>query len=284
MNTARAGGQPPFRSLRPDLLLGLAGALALWLGFPNDFLNLPPLVLLWPVALALLGLRAPGRMAALRRGWLVSLAGGTAALYWLALPVHNVGGLPEDMTFELVEPLRTLFKDEVRQAGRELGLPEYLVSRQPFPGPGLGIRIIGEVTPEKVAINLMDGRIADNAGYQPIDVTIQEDGETAYFTSLPVKAMVQSIKDAGIPSALSYTAGSYVCNYLMYTLLYLIDKKYPNIRGGFIHVPYAMEQVVNKPLGTPSMDLHQIARGLEKAVEAVVKNDADLAVDMGTTH
>ena len=94
MNTARAGGQPPFRSLRPDLLLGLAGALALWLGFPNDFLSLPPLVLLWPVALALLGLRAPGRMAALRRGWLVSLAGGTAALYWLALPVHNVGGLP----------------------------------------------------------------------------------------------------------------------------------------------------------------------------------------------
>ena len=70
----------------------------------------------------------------------------------------------------------------------------------------------------------------------------------------------------------------------MYTLLYLIDRKYPNIRGGFIHVPYAMEQVVNKPLGTPSMDLHQIARGLEKAVEAVVKNDAALAVDMGTTH
>ena len=69
----------------------------------------------------------------------------------------------------------------------------------------------------------------------------------------------------------------------MYTLLYLIDKKYPNIRGGFIHVPYAMEQVVNKPLGTPSMDLHQIAPRLEKAVEAVVKNDADLAVDMGTT-
>ena len=135
-----------------------------------------------------------------------------------------------------------------------------------------------------ICIGQAGGRIADNAGYQPIDVTIQEDGETAYFTSLPVKAMVQSIKDAGIPSALSYTAGSYVCNYLMYTLLYLIDKKYPNIRGGFIHVPYAMEQVVNKPLGTPSMDLHQIARGLEKAVEAVVKNDADLAVDMGTTH
>lgn len=66
---------------------------------------------------------------------------------------HNVGGLPDTVDFkELVEPLRSLFKDEVRQAGRELGLPEYLVNRQPFPGPGLGIRIIGEVTPEKVAI------------------------------------------------------------------------------------------------------------------------------------
>lgn len=125
------------------------------------------------------------------------------------------------------------------------------------------------ITPEKVAINLMDGRIPDNAGYQPVDVPIREDGETAYFASLPVKAMMQRMRDAGIPAAVSYTAGTYVCNYLLYTLLYLIDKKYPNVRGGFIHVPYAMEQVVNKPLGTPSMDLRQIARGLETAVEAV---------------
>ena len=125
------------------------------------------------------------------------------------------------------------------------------------------------ITPEKVAINLMDGRIPDNAGYQPVDVPIREDGETAYFPSLPVKAMVQRMRDAGIPAAVSYTAGTYVCNYLLYTLLYLIDKKYPNVRGGFIHVPYAMEQVINKPLGTPSMDLRQIARGLETAVEAV---------------
>ena len=65
---------------------------------------------------------------------------------------HNVGGLPEDMAFELVEPLRTLFKDEVRAVGRELGLPDYLVNRQPFPGPGLGIRIIGEVTRERLDV------------------------------------------------------------------------------------------------------------------------------------
>ena len=63
---------------------------------------------------------------------------------------HNVGGLPEDMEFELIEPLRSLFKDEVRMVGSELGLPDEIVQRQPFPGPGLGVRIIGEVTPDKV--------------------------------------------------------------------------------------------------------------------------------------
>ena len=87
------------------------------------------------------------------------------------------------------------------------------------------------ITPEKVAINLMDGRIPDNAGYQPVDVPIREDGETAYFTSLPVKAMVQKMRAAGIPAALSYTAGSFVCNCLMYTLLYLIDRQYPAMPG-----------------------------------------------------
>jgi len=75
--------------------------------------------------------------------------GGTAAMI---KSHHNVGGLPEDMEFELVEPLRSLFKDEVRRVGEELGLPEEIVWRQPFPGPGLGVRIIGEVTPAKVAI------------------------------------------------------------------------------------------------------------------------------------
>ena len=65
---------------------------------------------------------------------------------------HNVGGLPEDMDFELVEPLRHLFKDEVRAVGEELGLPEEIVWRQPFPGPGLGVRIIGTITPERVEI------------------------------------------------------------------------------------------------------------------------------------
>ncbi len=73
---------------------------------------------------------------------------------------HNVGGLPDDLTFALVEPLRTLFKDEVRAIGRELGLPEVIVSRQPFPGPGLGIRIVGEVTRERLDLLRLADAIA----------------------------------------------------------------------------------------------------------------------------
>ena len=83
-----------FRPDRSALLMGMAGAAGIWLGFPNDLAGLPPLVLLWPVALAWLGLFAPTSAAALRRGWLCSMAGGMAALYWLTMPVHNVGGLP----------------------------------------------------------------------------------------------------------------------------------------------------------------------------------------------
>jgi GMP synthase (glutamine-hydrolysing) len=65
---------------------------------------------------------------------------------------HNVGGLPDDLQFDLVEPLRELFKDEVREVGRELGLPSYVVDRQPFPGPGLAVRIIGDITPERIEV------------------------------------------------------------------------------------------------------------------------------------
>jgi GMP synthase (glutamine-hydrolysing) len=78
-------------------------------------------------------------------------SGGAAGNADVIKSHHNVGGLPEDMTLELVEPLRDLFKDEVRALGTELGLPDEIVWRQPFPGPGLGVRIIGEVTPDKVA-------------------------------------------------------------------------------------------------------------------------------------
>ena len=84
---------------------------------------------------------------------------------------------------------------------------------------------------------------------------------------------------------MSYTAGTYVCNCVMYNVLYMAAKRYPNIRAGFIHVPYACEQVVGKPNGTPSMSLENIAKSLEYAIEAVVNNKEDVAgAGAGTTH
>ncbi len=135
---------------------------------------------------------------------------------------------------------------------------------------------------EKVAINLAEARIADNEGNQPTDKKIKPDGENAYFASIPVKAMVTNMRKHGIPANISYTAGTFVCNDIMYTLLYLIDKKYPHIRGGFIHVPFIPEQVVAKPDGTPSMAPEMIAEGLKHSIEAAVLNKEDITGIMGT--
>lgn len=135
---------------------------------------------------------------------------------------------------------------------------------------------------EKVAINLAEARIKDNEGNRPMDVALHEDGENAYFTNLPCKAVVNELRSNNIPAHISYTAGTFVCNDVMYHLLYLISKKYNTIRGGFIHVPYALEQVIDKPAGTPAMSLETIARGLELAIKAIIENDEDISLHMGT--
>lgn len=140
------------------------------------------------------------------------------------------------------------------------------------------------ISVEKVAINLMEARIPDNEGQQPSDEMIYEDGEMAYFASVPVKAMVQSIREKGIPARVSYTAGTFVCNDVMYRLLYMIEGLYPQYKGGFIHVPYLPEQVVDLPEGTPSMSAEMIARALEIALEAVVEHPEDIETVMGETH
>ncbi len=140
------------------------------------------------------------------------------------------------------------------------------------------------VTIEKVAINLADARIPDNAGEQPVDEVLQKDGENAYFATIPVKAIVQNVRDHGIPCHVSYTAGTYVCNCVMYNVLYMAAKKYPNIRAGFIHVPFAAEQAVDKANGMAFMSLEMIAKSLEYAIEATVQNETDISEAMGTTH
>ena len=139
-----------------------------------------------------------------------------------------------------------------------------------------------EISIEKVAINLIEARIPDNEGQQPLGQKVYEDGETAYFATLPVKAMVTKVKEHGIPSNVSYTAGTYVCNDIMYRLLYLETKKYPGMRGGFIHVPYLPEQAVTLPAGTPTMSVEMISKGLLYAIEAIVDNEEDIHVATGT--
>lgn len=139
------------------------------------------------------------------------------------------------------------------------------------------------VTPERVAINVTDARIPDNEGNQPIDEIIFEDGDTAYFSNLPVKAMVQAMKEAGYPSSLSNSAGTYICNHVMYGILYYIQKEFPGTRGGFIHVPYAASQAVNKP-NTPSMAIADITAALETAVSAAIRNQTDVKVIGGEIH
>ncbi|MCI8510767.1 MAG: pyroglutamyl-peptidase I [Lachnospiraceae bacterium] len=137
--------------------------------------------------------------------------------------------------------------------------------------------------PERVAINIDDARIPDNEGKQPIDTKIFEDGAPAYFSSLPIKAMVKAMKDAGLPATVSNSAGTFVCNHLMYGVLYHIDRHYPGMRGGFMHVPYIPEQVVNLP-DKPYMAMADIAKGIEAAIEAIVANENDLQITGGKLH
>lgn len=140
------------------------------------------------------------------------------------------------------------------------------------------------ISVEKVAINFVDARIPDNNGEQPLDEPLQADGPAAYFSTLPVKAMVQHVKDAGLPCYLSFTAGTYVCNSIMYNVLYMCEKRYPGIRAGFIHVPYACGQVIDKANTTPSMPLETIAKSLEYAIEAIAIDRQDSGESAGELH
>ena len=122
---------------------------------------------------------------------------------------------------------------------------------------------------ERVAINIDDTTMADNEGNMPVDQPIFKDGENAYFSNLPIKNMVEDIKKAGIPANISNTAGTYVCNHVMYGILYKIHKEKLDIKAGFIHVPFIPEQVVNKP-ERASMSLENIVKAVEIACKVLV--------------
>ena len=113
------------------------------------------------------------------------------------------------------------------------------------------------ITPEMVGINLRHARIADNAGNQPQDEPVAADGPTAYFATVPVRRMAEAIEEAGLPAAVSYTAGTFVCNDTLYAILHHYHDT--AVRAGFVHVPFLPEQAKE---GVPSMPLEDIVRGL----------------------
>lgn len=137
-----------------------------------------------------------------------------------------------------------------------------------------------QVTPERVAINLRDARIADNDGDQPVDEPSVAGGPAAYFATLPVKAIARAISDAGIPAAVSHTAGTFVCNHVMYVALDAAAGR-PGTTAGFVHVPWSDETA---PADAPSLPAADIARALGTAVRTALDVDRDDARPAGTIH
>ena len=124
------------------------------------------------------------------------------------------------------------------------------------------------VSVERVAVNLDDYRIPDNDGHQPGEEPVVPGGPDGCFSTLPVQVIVDAIRKAGIPAAQSLSAGTFVCNHVMYTAGHLLATRYPAARFGFIHIPFLPEQVLDKP-GQPSMALELSQKALEAAIEAI---------------
>ena len=130
-----------------------------------------------------------------------------------------------------------------------------------------------EISVERVAINLDNCRssngqkvIADNAGDTPVDEPIVADGPQAYFSNLPVWEIVEAIQKVGVDAAGSYTAGTYVCNHVMYTVLHEVAINYPDIKAGFIHVPFLPEQ---NPVTGYTMELSDMVKGIQECLKVV---------------
>ncbi len=131
---------------------------------------------------------------------------------------------------------------------------------------------------ERIAINIQDARIADNTGAQPIDVPVVPGGPAAYFSTLPIKAMMRALTDAGLAADVSQTAGTFVCNHVFYGLMHALDKQRGKHKaiGGFIHVPNLPNQ------GVPNMPLQDVVRSLRIAVACALTTPNDILLDAGT--
>ncbi|MEJ6022129.1 pyroglutamyl-peptidase I [Ramlibacter sp. PS4R-6] len=138
----------------------------------------------------------------------------------------------------------------------------------------------GALSLERVAINVNDARIPDNAGAQPVDTAVVADGPAAYFSTLPIKAMRAAMLDAGIAAEVSQTAGTFVCNHTFYGLMHELatNPRLKRTRGGFIHVPWLPNQ------GQPSMPLENIVAGLKAGIECALRTKHDIRSEAGALN
>ncbi|MCQ4164967.1 pyroglutamyl-peptidase I [Tahibacter harae] len=135
---------------------------------------------------------------------------------------------------------------------------------------------------ERVAINVDDARIPDNDGRQPVDRPIVRGGPAAYFSTLPIKAQLQALQQAGIPAEISQTAGTFVCNHVFYGLMHALRDS-PQVRGGFVHIPFLPQQAVAHA-GAPSLALETIVTGLATLIDRALARRRDMKVQAGATH
>ena len=189
--------------------------------------------------------------------------------------IECVKALPEVEGVELIRlELPTVFKESAKRLNEVINevKPDAVLSVGQAGGrPG--------ITMERIAINVDDARIPDNISQQPIDEEIQVEGEAAYFSTLPIKRIVKAIREAGISAEVSNSAGTFVCNHIMYQALFAATKADKPFKAGFMHIPFIPEQTTDKP----SLPLEESTKALQIAIETIrdYLNDEDIKVQEG---
>ena len=189
--------------------------------------------------------------------------------------IECVKALPEVEGVELIRlELPTVFKESAKRLNEVINevKPDAVLSvGQAGRRPGITI--------ERIAINVDDARIPDNISQQPIDETIQTKGAAAYFSTLPIKRIVKAIREAGISAEVSNSAGTFVCNHIMYQALFAATKADKPFKAGFMHIPFIPEQTTDKP----SLPLEESTKALQIAIEIIrdYLNDEDIKVQEG---
>ena len=189
--------------------------------------------------------------------------------------IECVKALPEIEGVELIRlELPTVFKESAKRLNEVINdvKPDAVLSVGQAGGRA-------GITMERIAINVDDARIPDNISQQPIDEAIQLDGKAAYFTTLPIKRIVKAIREAGISAEVSNSAGTFVCNHIMYQALFAATKADKPFKAGFMHIPFIPEQTMDKP----SLPLEESTRALQIAIETIRDciNDEDIKVQEG---